>query len=81
MGKSVDGMAITPYLHSWAYEQGKHKKATKYIAQFGDKKTEVHADNEREAQQLAAHYFRCKFPHKVLVMVDRYYKNHSGDTA
>ncbi len=69
MGMSTDGMAITPYLHSWAYDQEKHKKANGYIAFWKNKKTEVMADTSYEAQKLAAHYFRCKKTHEVVVML------------
>lgn len=67
MGMSTDGMAITPFLNSWAYDQGKDKKANGYIAFWKQKKVEVRADTSYEAQKLAAHYFRCKKPHEVTV--------------
>ena len=60
MGMSSDGMAITPYLKSWAYEQGKAKKKNGYIAFYKDKQVDVRADTMDEARELAAHYFRCK---------------------
>lgn len=71
MGKSTDGRAITPYLHSWAYDQEKDKKANKYIAIYQGQKTNVCADSENEAQQLVADYFRCKHPHKIVLFTDR----------
>lgn len=69
MGISVDGMAITPYLHSWAYEQSKAKQKNGYIAFFKGKKTEVHADTSYEAQKLAAAYFRTKQTSSVTVVL------------
>lgn len=69
MGMSTDGMAITPYLHSWAYEQEAPKKANGYIAFFKGKRTEVRADTSLEAQRLAAHYFRTKKPYEVTIML------------
>lgn len=69
MGKSTDGMAITPYLNSWQYEQEKHKKACGYIAFYNGKQVEVRADTSLEAQKLAAAYFRCKQPYKVTVVL------------
>jgi hypothetical protein len=67
MGMSTDGMAITPYLNSWAYDREKAKKANGYIAFWKQKKVEVRADTSYEAQKLAAHYFRCKKSHEVTV--------------
>lgn len=69
MGMSTDGMAITPYLHSWAYNQEAHKKANGYIAFWKGKKTEIRADTSLEAQTLAAHYFRCKKRYEVTVVL------------
>lgn len=69
MGMSADGMAITPYLNSWAYDQEKSKKANGYIAFWKQKTVEVRADTALEAQRLAAHYFRCKKPYEVAVML------------
>ena len=69
MGISTDGMAITPFLHSWAYEQTAKSKACKYQAFWKGKKTDVCADTSYEAQQLAAHYFRCKKAHDVTVVL------------
>lgn len=60
MGVSVDGLAITPFLHSWAYEQQAPTKKNGYVAFFKGKRTEVRADTSYEAQKLAAHYFRTK---------------------
>lgn len=60
MGLSKDGLATTPYLHSWAYEQEKHKKANVYLAFYRGKQTEVWADTSLEAQRLAAHYWRVR---------------------
>lgn len=57
MGVSIDGLAITPYLNSWAYDQEKHKKANGYIAFYRGKQVEVRADTSLEAQRLAAHYW------------------------
>lgn len=45
------------------------KKANGYIAFYKGKKTEVRADTSYEAQQLAAHYFRCKKSYQVTVML------------
>ena len=69
MGMSTDGLAITPYLNSWAYEQEKHKKAYGYIAFHKGKKIEVMADTSLEAQRLAAHYWRVKKPYEVTVVL------------
>ena len=69
MGMSHDGLAITPYLHSWAYDQEKHKKANGYVAFYKNRRTEVRADTSREAQLLAAHYFRVKKTHDVTVVL------------
>ena len=69
MGISTDGLAITHYLHSWAYDQTKSTKKNGYIAFFNGKKTEVHADTSYEAQQLAAHYFRTKKTSAVTVVL------------
>ena len=69
MGLSVDGMAITPYLHSWAYEQEAPKMKGGYIAFFKNKRTEVRADTSLEARDLAAHYFRTKKPYEVTVVL------------
>lgn len=69
MGISTDGMAITPYLHSWAYEQTKSTKRNGYLAFFKGKKTEVYADTSYEAQKLAAGYFRTKQTSSVTVVL------------
>lgn len=69
MGISTDGMAITPYLHSWAYDQEAPKKANGYIAFWKGKKTEVRADTSLEAQRLAAAYFRCKKRYEITVVL------------
>ena len=69
MGLSNDGLAITPYLNSWAYEQEKHKKANGYIAFYRNKQIEVRADTSLEAQRLAAHYWRVKRPFDVTVVL------------
>ena len=69
MGMSADGMAITPYLHSWAYDQTKNTKKNGYLAFFNGKKTEIRADTSYEAQKLAAHYFRTKKTSAVTVML------------
>ena len=69
MGLSTDGLAITPYLNSWAYEQEKHKKANGYIAFYRGKQVEVRADTSLEAQRLAAHYWRVKRTSDVTVML------------
>lgn len=69
MGQSTNGIAITPYLKSWAYEQEKHKKANGYIAFYKGKQVEVMADTSLEAQTLAANYFRCKKHYEVTVML------------
>lgn len=69
MGKSTDGMAITPHLHSWAYNQEAPKKKCGYIAFYKNKRTEVRADTSLEARDLAAHYFRTKKQYEVTVML------------
>ena len=69
MGLSNDGLAITPYLNSWAYEQEKHKKANGYIAFYRGKQVEVRADTSLEAQRLAAHYWRVKRSFDVTVVL------------
>ena len=69
MGMSSDGLAITPYLKSWAYEQEKHKKANRYIAFYKGKQVEVRADTSLEAQRLAAHYWRVKKTYDVTVVL------------
>ena len=69
MGLSTDGLAITPYLNSWAYEQEKHKKANGYIAFYRNKQVEVRADTSLEAQRLAAHYWRVKRTFDVTVVL------------
>ena len=69
MGMSTDGLAITPYLNSWAYEQEKHKKANGYIAFYRGKQVEVKADTSLEAQRLAAHYWRVKRSYDVTVVL------------
>ena len=69
MGMSTDGMAITPYLNSWAYEQEKSKKANRYIAFYRGKQVEVKADTSLEAQRLAAHYWRVKRSYDVTVVL------------
>lgn len=69
MGLSTDGLAITPYLNSWAYEQEKHKKANGYIAFYRGKQVEVRADTSLEAQRLAAHYWRVKRQFEVTVVL------------
>lgn len=69
MGMSIDGLAITPYLKSWAYEQGKDKKANGYIAFYKGKRVDVRADTSLEARDLAAHYWRVKKKHEVTVML------------
>lgn len=69
MGISSDGLAITPYLNSWAYNQAKSTKKNGYIAFFNGKKTEVRADTSYEAQKLAATYFRTKKTSAVTVML------------
>ena len=69
MGLSNDGLAITPYLNSWAYEQEKHKKANGYIAFYRNKQIEVRADTSLEAQRLAANYWRVKRPFDVTVVL------------
>ena len=69
MGLSIDGLAITPYLNSWAYEQEKHKKANGYIAFYRNKQVEVRADTSLEAQRLAAHYWRVKRTFDVTVVL------------
>ena len=69
MGLSTDGLAITPYLNSWAYEQEKHKKANGYIAFYRNKQVEVRADTSLEAQRLAAHYWRVKRSFDVTVVL------------
>lgn len=69
MGLSTDGLAITPYLNSWAYEQEKHKKANGYIAFYRNKQVEVRADTSLEAQRLAAHYWRVKKSFDVTVVL------------
>lgn len=69
MGISADGLPITPYLHSWAYEQGAHKMKNGYVAFFNGKKTEVRADTSYEAQKLAAAYFRTKKQSAVIVVL------------
>ena len=69
MGMSTDGMAITPFLHSWAYDQTAPLKANKYMAFYKNKKTDVCADTSLEAQTLAANYFRTKKRHEVTVVL------------
>lgn len=69
MGMSTDGMAITPYLNSWAYHAEKHKKANGYIAFYKGKQVEVMADTSLEAQSLAAHYWRVKKQYDVTVVL------------
>ena len=69
MGMSTDGLAITPYLNSWAYEQEKHRKANGYIAFYRGKQVEVRADTSLEAQRLAAHYWRIKRQSDVTVVL------------
>lgn len=69
MGMSTDGMAITPYLNSWAYEQEKPKKANGYLAFYRGKQVEVRADTSLEAQRLAAHYWRVKRSYDVTVVL------------
>lgn len=69
MGISTDGLPITPYLHSWAYEQEAKTKKKGYLAFFNGKKTEVHADTSYEAQKLAAAYFRTKKTSAVTVVL------------
>lgn len=69
MGVSIDDLAITPYLNSWAYDQEKHKKANGYIAFCRGKQVEVRADTSLEAQRLAAHYWRVKRTSDVTVML------------
>ena len=69
MGLSTDGLAITPYLNSWAYDQEKHKKANGYIAFYRGKQVEVRADTSLEAQRLAAHYWRVKKSFDVTVVL------------
>ena len=69
MGISTDGMAITPFLHSWAYDQTAHLKTNKYMAFYKNKKTDVCADTSLEAQTLAANYFRTKKRHEVTVVL------------
>ena len=69
MGLSTDGLAITPYLNSWAYEQEKHRKANGYIAFYRGKQVEVQADTSLEAQRLAAHYWRIKRQSDVTVVL------------
>ena len=69
MGLSTDGLAITPYLNSWAYDQEKHKKANGYIAFYRGKQVEVRADTSLEAQRLAAHYWRIKRQSDVTVVL------------
>lgn len=69
MGMSTDGMAITPYLNSAAYEQEKHKKANGYIAFYRGKQVEVMADTSLEAQRLAAAYWRVKKTYDVTVVL------------
>lgn len=69
MGLSTDGLAITPYLNSRAYEQEKHKKANGYIAFYRNKQVEVRADTCLEAQRLAAHYWRVKRSFDVTVVL------------
>ena len=69
MGLSTDGLSITPYLNSWAYDQEKHKKANGYIAFYRGKQVEVRADTSLEAQRLAAHYWRVKRTSDVTVML------------
>ena len=69
MGTSTDGLPITPYLHSWAYEQGIKTKKYGYVAFFNGRSTTVWADTSYEAQQLAAAYFRVKKAHAVSVIL------------
>ena len=69
MGVSVDGMAITPYLHSWAYEQEDKTKKNGYVAFHKGKQTTVHALTSYEAQKLAAAYFRTKQTSSVTVVL------------
>ena len=69
MGMSTDGLAITSYLNSWAYEQEKHRKANGYIAFYRGKQVEVRADTSLEAQRLAAHYWRIKRQSDVTVVL------------
>lgn len=69
MGISVDGMAITPYLHSWAYEQENKTNKNGYVAFYNRKQTTVHANTSYEAQKLAAAYFRTKKPSNVTVVL------------
>lgn len=69
MGISVDGMAITPYLHSWAYEQEDKTKKNGYVAFYDKKQTTVHANTSYEAQKLAAAYFRTKKTSAVTVVL------------
>lgn len=69
MGMSTDGMAITPYLNSWQYEQEKHKKANGYIAFYKGKQVEVMADTSLQARDLAAHYWRVKKAYEVKVVL------------
>ena len=66
---SIDGMAITPYLHSWAYDQEKNEKKCGYVAFYKGRRTEVRADTSREAQGLAANYFRAKRQYEVTVIL------------
>lgn len=69
MGISTDGMAISPYLNSWQYDQEKHLKAHVYMAFYKGKQVEVMADTSLEAQRLAAHYWRVKKQYDVTVVL------------
>lgn len=69
MGISTDGMPITPYLHSWAYEQEDKTDKNGYVAFYNKQQTTVHAHTSYEAQKLAAAYFRTKQTSSVTVVL------------
>lgn len=67
MGISTDGLPITPYLHSWAYQQVAHLKTYKYWARYKNWITSFRANSDQEARQLAAGYFRIRTPNLILL--------------
>lgn len=67
MGISTDGFAITPFFKSWAYEQGKNEKRHVFVASFMGKSEEICADNETEALELLAHYWRTRNTKKISI--------------
>ena len=69
MGISTDGHAITPHLHSWAYEQEDKADKNGYVAFYDRKQTTVYANTSYEAQKLAAAYFRTKKTSSVTVIL------------